>query len=237
MIDLSFIKSIAHRCLVAEIYDEAVQDGEIIGLLLQGSVARGENYQTSDIDFYVLLEDGLNRPLCSEYRGNILVEMKYADFERAVYKCKSSSMGLYNFLDSIILFDYRRKFSQIKELANNVLEQYEVPKSEVKSIVYWLETALIKIEAAREADDELKAAFVVATTSWKILEGLWAVNSKPVPPNGLVFYHLKKLKRVPENVDEEIKLLFTGDTTQRIETAIRIIEWTISCLNRLSRSA
>jgi predicted nucleotidyltransferase len=230
MVDLSFIQSIVHRRIVSDIYHETIRDDEIIGLLLQGSVARGDCYQTSDLDVLVLLKSGLNRPFLSEYRDNILVEIKYANFEQSVNNCKATPMGIYNFLDSVILFDHQGKLRQLRELAQNTFNQYQTTQSEIKSIAYWLQSSLIKIKAANKAEDELKASFVVSTTSWQLLEGVWAVNNKPIPPNGSVLFHLRDLERVPKNMAEKIKCLFTGNVKERIEAAIEVTEWTIGNL-------
>jgi len=231
MVDLSFIKSYVHRQIVTEIYHKTMYDNEIIGLLLQGSVARGDCYQSSDIDIYVLLRDELNRPFFSEYRDNILVEIKYVNFEHSTNNCKVTPMGIYNFLDSVILFDHQGKLKELRELAKNTFHQYRTTQSEIKSIAYWLESSLVKIKAANEEQDDLKASFVVTTTSWQMLEGIWAVNNKPVPPNGSVLFHLRDLERIPENMTEKIKFLFTGNVKERTETAIEMIEWTIGQLS------
>ena len=40
--DLSFVQSDTHRRILAEILDQAQYDSEIIGVMLLGSVARGD---------------------------------------------------------------------------------------------------------------------------------------------------------------------------------------------------
>jgi len=232
MFDLTFITSPIHRRLVAEILEEMYRDPEIIGLFLQGSVARGDCYGTSDLDLYAVLDGGLDRPFCSEYQDDILVEIKYADVNQATRTCRDTDMGLYNFVDSVILFDRQSKLEQLKELAQTLIEQYQTPLSEKKSIAYWLESSLIKIKAAQASRDVLKASFVVSTTSWKIMEGIWAVNSRPVPPSGLVLYHLKYMDLVPENMNGRMKSLFAGDVSERIDAAIDLIQWIITNLNK-----
>ncbi|GMA61308.1 hypothetical protein GCM10025859_17480 [Alicyclobacillus fastidiosus] len=91
----------------------------------------------------------------------MLVEIKFADFQRAMNKCKETPMGLYNFLDAIILLDRQGSLQQLKDLAQSLLDQYRTPKSVLKSISHWLESSLIKIKAAKEDNDDLKASFVV----------------------------------------------------------------------------
>lgn len=225
MIDLSFIRGDIHRRVVSATYENLCNDADVCGILLQGSVARGDAYPCSDVDVYVLLHDGLSRPFQSEYRDGILVEIKSADFGKATNQCTSNPMGIYQFLDSRILSDCEGKLQQLKDRAWDIFTTYRTPGGERQSIGYWLESALVKIQAARQAQDEPKASFVVATTSWKILEGIWAVNHKPVPPNGSVLFHLQDLTIGPEDWPETIKALVAGDTKERIDVAVTIIQW------------
>ncbi|GIN58281.1 DNA polymerase subunit beta [Lederbergia ruris] len=233
MIDLSFINSPVHQNLINKIYDEMIKDDEVIGILIQGSVARGENYQSSDLDIFVLLKDDLKRTFSSEYRRGILVEYKYSNFESALKKCETQPSALYNFLDAIILFDKKGTLKYLELLVITLFKQYKTPKSEMQSIAYWLESSHIKIIAAEEAKDMVKACFVLSTTSWKILEGIWAVNNRPMPPNGSVLYYLRFLDKIP---DKEITSMFIGNEKDRIESAKIIIGWTIDCLKKQSSS-
>ncbi|MFC3747955.1 DNA polymerase subunit beta [Paenibacillus sp. GCM10012306] len=233
MDSIRLIKNEIHRNLVMEIYEEIIQDHEAVGLLLQGSVARGESYETSDLDMYILLKEGLSRPFRSEFRQGICVELKYSDFAMATRKCENGPMGMYNFLDSVILIDHEGQLQQLIERSKQLYSGYQTPVTEMKSIKYWLESTLIKIKAAQMAEDDLKAAFVAGTTSWKILEGVWAANNKPMPPNGSVLFHLKDLEGLSDNLKGLIKNLFVGEVKERIESSIQIIEWIIESLNDL----
>ena len=57
-IDLASIANETHRCLLQEILDRACRDDEVIGVLLTGSVARGDAYPGSDLDVFMPLRDG-----------------------------------------------------------------------------------------------------------------------------------------------------------------------------------
>lgn len=56
----------------------------------------------------------------------------------------------------------------------------------MKGISHWLHSSLIKIQSALKANDELKASYLVHTSTWTLLEGIWAINNKPVPPADLL---------------------------------------------------
>ncbi|NUU60878.1 nucleotidyltransferase domain-containing protein [Paenibacillus agri] len=233
MDSIRLIKSEIHRNLVMEIYEEVIQDHEAIGLLLQGSVARGESYETSDLDMYILLKEGLSRPFRAEFRQGIYVELKYSDLEVATHKCEGGPMGMYNFLDSVILLDHEEQLQQLIERSKQLFSGYQTPVTEMKSIKYWLESTLIKIKAAQMSGDDLKAAFVAGTTSWKILEGVWAASNKPMPPNGSVLFYLKDMEMLSDDLKNLIKSLFVGEVRERIESSIQIIEWVTLSLNDL----
>ncbi|MFF2911136.1 DNA polymerase subunit beta [Paenibacillus sp. NPDC057934] len=233
MDSIRMIKSKIHRNLVMEIYEEVIRDHEAIGLLLQGSVARGESYETSDLDMYILLKEGLSRPFRADFRQGICVEFKYSDFEMATRKCEDGPMGMYNFLDSAILLDHEGQLQQLIEQSKQLFSGYRTPVTEMKSIKHWLESTQIKVKAAQMAGDDLKAAFVVGTTSWKILEGVWAASNKPMPPNGSVLFHLKDLEGLTDDRKDLIKSLFVGEVRERIESSIQIIEWVTVSLNDL----
>ncbi len=59
--NLSFINYEHHKKLVRAILNECMATDEIIGLMLIGSVARGDANPDSDLDLYLLLEDGYNK--------------------------------------------------------------------------------------------------------------------------------------------------------------------------------
>src|SRR5699024_2540391 len=121
------------------------------------------NYESSELDLFVLLNEGLKRSFLSEYKSGILVEYKYSNFESALEKCKTQPIFLYNFLNSIILFDRHGKLNHLNSLVNLLFDKYQVSQNETKSIAYWLESALIKITAAEEENYLIKACFVVST--------------------------------------------------------------------------
>ena len=76
-VDLTFIENPLHRRLIERALDEAYRDGDVIGLMLLGSFARGDASPGSDLDFYILLRNGCSRAFQSELRRGILVEYKY----------------------------------------------------------------------------------------------------------------------------------------------------------------
>ena len=222
-----FIKHEQHKKLVQTIVAETLSMEKVHGFMLIGSVARGDAYPDSDLDFYILLEDGQNKKFHSETRKEILVEYKYADVNQILENFKNNPMELYSFLEGEILFDKRDDLKKLKEIAAYEFENYHVSSDKIKGISHWLHSSLIKMQSALKANDELKASYIVQTSIWTLLEGIWAVNSKPVPPAGAVLKYIKTLSIVPTNFEDYINRLFLGDTKDRIKAAIELIEWVL----------
>ena len=77
---------------------------KVNGFMLIGSVARGDAYPDSDLDFYILLEEGQKKKFHSETREGILVEYKCADVNQILVTLKQSD-GTIFILEGEILFD------------------------------------------------------------------------------------------------------------------------------------
>jgi len=60
-----------------------------------------------------------------------------------------------------------------------------------------------------------------------LLDGIWAVNNKPIPPAGSVLKYIETLSKVPTHFEDFINKLFLGDTTERTSAAIFLIEWVL----------
>ncbi|MED3397916.1 nucleotidyltransferase domain-containing protein [Bacillus wiedmannii] len=221
------IKHEQHKKLVQTIVAEILSINKITGCMLIGSVARGDAYPDSDLDFYILLEDGQNKKFHSETREEILVEYKYADVNQILENFKNNPMELYSFLEGEILFDKRDDLKKLKEIAAYEFENYHVSSDKIKGISHWLHSSLIKMQSALKAHDELKASYIVHTSTWTLLEGIWAINNKPTPPAGSALKYIKTLSIVPTNFEDYINRLFLGDTKDRIKAAIELIEWVL----------
>lgn len=223
--NLSFITYKKHKKLLQTILNESLYMYKVNGLMIIGSIARGDAYPESDLDLYVLLENGQKKDFHSEMREGILIEYKYADFNQIQVNFKNNPMELYSFLEGEILIDKSGELKKLKEIAKNEFENYRVSSDKVKGISHWLHSSLIKIRSALKVNDELKASYIVHTSMWTLLEGIWAINNKPAPPAGSVLRYIQALPIRPTNFDEFLNKVFLGDTTERISSAIFLIEW------------
>ncbi|MEK4694881.1 nucleotidyltransferase domain-containing protein [Bacillus sp. FSL M8-0063] len=221
------IKHEQHKKLVQTIVAEILSIDKVTGCMLIGSVARGDAYPDSDLDFYILLEEGQKKKFHSETREGILVEYKYADVNQILVNLKNNPMELYTSLEGEILFDRSNELKKLKEIAAYEFENYRVSSDKVKGISHWLRSSLIKIQSAMKAHDELKASYIVHTSTWTLLEGIWAINNKPTPPAGSVLRYIQVLPNKPIQLETLLHKLFLGDTTERISSAIFLIDWVL----------
>ncbi|MEA1010730.1 MULTISPECIES: nucleotidyltransferase domain-containing protein [Bacillus cereus group] len=224
---LLFITNEKHKKLVQTIVVETLSIDKVNGCMLIGSVARGDAYPESDLDFYILLADGQKKEFYTETRAGILVEYKYADVNQIQVNFKNNPMELYSFLEGKVLFDKSGELKKLKEIAKHEFENYRFSCDKLKSISHWLHSSLIKIQSALKANDELKASYIVHTSIWTLLEGIWAINNKPVPPAGSVLKYIQTLPNRPNRFDEMISKVFLGDTRERISSAIFLMEWVL----------
>lgn len=227
MLEAQIFKHEQHKKLVQTIVAETLCTEKVNGFMLIGSVARGDAYPDSDLDFYILLENGQKKKFRSETREGIFVEYKYADVNQILVNFKNNPMELYSFLEGEILFDKSGDLKKLKGIAISEFENYRVSSDKVKGIFHWLHSSLIKIQSALKANDELKVSYIVHTSTWTLLDGIWAVNNKPIPPAGSVLKYIKTLSIVPVNFEDYINRLFLGDTKDRIKAAMELIEWVL----------
>ncbi|HDR7795664.1 TPA: nucleotidyltransferase domain-containing protein [Bacillus luti] len=216
-----------HKKLIQIILSECLSTDKVNGFMLIGSVARGDAYPESDLDLYILLKDGQKKEFHAEIRDGILVEYKYANFNQIQVNFKNNPMELYSFLEGRILFDKIGELKKLKEAATYEFENYRVSSDKVEGISHWLHSSLMKINSALKANDELKASYIVHTSTWTLLEGIWAVNNKPVPPAGSVLKYIQTLSNRPINFDELINKVFKGNTPEWISSAVFLIEWVL----------
>lgn len=196
------------------------KDTSISGVLLNGSVAYGTATETSDLDIVVLCEKD---EFVSKYVDGILVEIHFHTFETMMERLKKNPTEVYRYIYARIQYDINGKLNEIMQAAQHIYENYVTPSAGMKNISYWLSSTKIKLETALQAQDELKVAYLLATNTWKVLESVWAINDKPMPPSSLAFFCHTVLEKVP--CENWFAKLLTGDENTRARFMIKVIDW------------
>ncbi|MQA78084.1 MAG: hypothetical protein GEV10_06335 [Streptosporangiales bacterium] len=118
--------SVPYDVMLGELVDEAKRDEDVIGLLLTGSLARGDALPGTDIDLRLILADGLSRPRHDAPRDGILVERGYADEPAARANLESDPMHVYAYLDGRILYDSGGVLTRLRQHAQHGFDTYRV---------------------------------------------------------------------------------------------------------------
>lgn len=193
------------------------QDKSVGGVILMGSVAYGTATDDSDLDILVLCDKD---EFVTKYVDGILVEIHFQKFETLLKKLESNPMEVYKYLYSKVIFD-NGKFTELLNKANEIYINYTTPEKEREGIIYWLSSVKIKLLSAIKSGDITKLSYLISINTWKVLEGVWAVNNKPMPPSSLAYNTYNKLDLPLEIWFEK---LLVGDVFARAKTMIKVID-------------
>lgn len=225
MSGLTDVRLEPHRTLLRAAVQEATHDEEVVGLLLTGSVGRGDALPGTDLDLVLILAEGCSRPFRREMVDGILVERTHLDAPSAWMQLDGHPMVVYGYLDGRILYDPQNALERLRLHARARLEAYETPPQHRQETAFLLRCSRDKMRVALGGGDLLKAAYVAGTSSWQIIEGLWAANDLPVPPNSSVRPHLPDLSKGPPKVQQTYRDLFLADAARRVRVALELIDW------------
>ena len=110
--------------------------------------------------------------------------------------------------------------------ARRIYNSYNIDNKEKDDINYWLKSTKAKLEAALLCNDETLISYLVSINTWKVLEGIWAINNKPVPPTSSLYRSFKNLKNIP--FDGWFEKLMIGAAESRAKTMIEAIDWILT---------
>lgn len=208
-----------------EIFDSELniirQAKDTHSVILMGSVAYGLATEDSDLDILVLCDKD---EFVTKTVNGILVEIHYQRYKTLRKELETNPMDVYKYIYSKIIFD-DGKFAKLFNEAMDIYNNYVTPEDEKENIIYWLSSTKIKLLSAIKSNDIAKASFLVATNTWKVLEGVWAINNKPMPPSSLAYNTYEKLNFPLKNWFDN---LFIGDTFSRARTMITMIDLIIN---------
>jgi len=208
-----------------KIQKQLIKDKNITGVMLMGSVARGEASPESDLDIMVLGGDNCFK---TEFADNIPVEYIFVTYDYEMQKLLNTDMEAYHFLNGKITYDVHDKLNELRQTALDKYDNFKTSQEMKNGISYWLSSARIKLISAVNSNDVLKQNFIVFTNSWKVIEAIWAVNDKPVPPSSSVIRFKKDLSSVPYP-DWFERLFCSGEN--KPDTMIKLIDWVLPKLN------
>lgn len=186
-----------------------------------GSVACGCASENSDLDIMVLCNENKFEV---KYIDNIMVEIIYITYERCLEKLNNSSMEVYHYLKSRIEYD-NGNLNKLIKIAYYNYENYIPPVDYIKSVTHWLKSTKLKLSSSINQKNDINSTFYASTNAWKVLEGIWMVNSKPMPPSSSVLRFYNELPKKPcENWFEKLFSRNGIDTLFMLE----VIDWILN---------
>lgn len=197
-------------------------DTSITGVMLMGSVAKGTQNPSSDLDLFLL---GNKNKFETDIIDTIMVEYLYLTHETAQSRLDKTGMEVYHYIGSKIIYDLDGRLIKLMRHAMNKYRSYQYSEKEKNDLRHLLYSTKIKINAAMDKRDVLKADFLTAAASWKIVEAVFTVNDIPLPPAASVIPELSNLRIIPE--EEWFAKLFGDDIDKRTQIALSIIDWAI----------
>lgn len=226
------ITSDLHDRIVAQRLDELRADPDVLAVLLTGSVARGDQRPDSDIDLFALLREGTPKRVWETWREGILVECTARTESRVRETLASDPKESYRFTEGRILHDPSGTLADLAQLAARTLAHYHLSLADRRVIVKWLRAAQLKLTGAINMRDDFRAGYAVATTSWMLITGLFAVNQRPVPMQGAVRFHLPTLLLRPDDLDDLLAAVFTDPSAnERARAAEELAAWILERLD------
>lgn len=209
-----------HLRILEQEADKLSQDSTVNAVLLIGSVAYGKATEHSDLDMIILCERDCFE---SEYIDGILVEKHFHKFETLKNALDKNAAEVYKYLYSKIIIDNTGELNTLFSKATHIYSTYSTPEKEFDSIRYWLSATKIKLLSAFDNKDEKRLSYLLSTNTWKVLEGIWAKNNKPVPPSSLAYSKHDELTNVPWEYWFDDLLM--GKISSRVNAMLKLIDW------------
>lgn len=206
------------------LFEDARRDPSVSGLLLTGSVARQDALPGTDIDVRYFVRSERSPSFVREFRDGLLVEQAFTDEGSALATLSEQPMNVYAYRDGRILYDVDGTLPRLRAEADRILRDYRAPEQVKIDLAEDLRHVEEKARVGFEAGDLLRAVYCLSTSSWRLIEGLWAANDLPVPPNSSVRPHLRDLQG-PTGVRSIFEQFFLGDPQARAEAGLFLVSW------------
>lgn len=214
----------AYPSLIKALTDGAERDDQVTGLLLTGSMARRDALPGTDIDVRYLVPTAEPQYFQRAIRDGIRLEQTFMSEPAAEAKLTATPMHVYAYLDGVILYDPDGALARLRDQAAQIYRTYRTPPQIKRAIYEALQHPEDKARVGLASDDLLRATFCLSTTSWQLIEGLWAANDLPLPPNSSIRPHLRDLEG-PEDIETLFERMFLADPKERIRAGLQVIGW------------
>lgn len=153
-----------------EFLEELKQREDVLGVILFGSWARGNNRPNSDVDLVVILTEGYKRTV--EYKKDQAFEIIYTTADGVIDFWKSHKNDCFGLWEvAKIIYDKDGTIEKIRREALNIIKEGKssVDLSQIKQFKFSMEDELVAIESLLEKDF-VTANFVLQKTVISLTE-------------------------------------------------------------------
>lgn len=236
---LAFIALEPHRRVVAELLAEAQARPEVRGVLLIGSLGRGNPVPGSDVDLLLLVADGRSaeRPTRHDERHGVWIELHHRDAEWAIAQMDSTPEWLYSYTEGRILHDPYGDLAQLVAVAQERFASYRTPPGDKPRLRFMADRTRDKLEAALAADDLDRAATIVSLGAGSLVRFLCAAYDRPLFLSTNIWLHLSNLTNFPPAMHRQVRALLLGDAAACVDAAIAICGAIVAHLDASTSSA
>jgi hypothetical protein len=203
----------------------AEADPEVLGLLVKGSLARGERYPGADVDLHALVVDGAGRSTRVDTVDGVMVETAYWDEPKFARRLEDEPSTIYGLIECRVLYDPDGRIARLRATAQRRLNDYQPSAEELAGVEHWLRSARIKLQSTAAAGDLLRLGLLVSVNLHEVLRWLFLVNRRPMPPQGSVLSHVRRLDAVPSGFPALLEALSAGTPSGRANAMLELLDW------------
>jgi predicted nucleotidyltransferase len=165
-----------------EYIEELRTNPQILGIILFGSWARGNNRSDSDVDLLVIVQQGFKRTV--EYREGQAFEITYTTEQEAIAYWQSNpddAIELWNIAK--VLFDRDETVVRLQKAASELKEKGKPPLTDVRYEHYKFDAHdQLKAIAGLAASDTATARMLLSTKVFQLTELFFDTRQLWTPP-------------------------------------------------------
>lgn len=202
--------------------EELKQRPDVLGVVMFGSWARGNNRPDSDVDLVIILSEGYRRTI--EKRGNQVFEIIYTTSQSALDYWKShldDAAGLWAVAK--VLYDKDGTIKQLKEEIEEVLQKgkKQIDDFQLGQFKFDAEDQIKYVEAVMN-DDATTANFILNNKVFSLTELFFDIRQEwtPAPKQ-----RLAKIKEINPEYHSLLEQFYAGnlELEQKIEVAKKMV--------------
>jgi hypothetical protein len=203
----------------------AEADPAVLGLMVKGSLARGERYPGADIDLHALVVNGTGRTTHVATVDGVMVETAYWDEPKFLRRLDEEPSTVYGLIEGRVIYDPDGRIARLRAAAQRRLDDYRPTGEELAGAEHWLRSARIKLQSTAAAGDTLRLALLVSMNLHEVLRWLFLVNRRPMPPQGSVLTHVRRLDTVPAGFPPLLEALGCSTPSGRADAMLELLDW------------